>query len=401
MKTILVKSDYFSFNNIKCSSKVSFKTVSGEGNSCTAEMTAPWKETTLPTILSKYKLDEIYNADEFGLFLRIQPNKSLNLRPESCTGGKHSKIRLTGMAAANATGDKIPMFVTSKSKSPRCFKGVKHLPCRYRNQNKSWMDSVFFEEWIREMDTKFTKEKKKVALIIDNCPAHTTIDNLKSIELVFLPPNTTSKLQPMDQGVVRSLKAYYKSLELQRLVVAIDKGKDLPVFSILDAMKMLDLAWQKVKISTVVNCFANAGISKDQQASAQSDDDDPFKDLENQIEKLGDFYPPGTTVEGVISADQNVMSTEPLLSDEELIEEVMNAVNVNDGDEADDDEDVLLDPVCPKVSDIREALQVLHDYMPFSLCGEDIQQKLNALSISIDRDVTVKMKQSDIRTFFQ
>ena len=47
---------------------VSFKTVSGEGNSCKAEITAPWKETTLPTILSKYKLDEIYNAREFGLF---------------------------------------------------------------------------------------------------------------------------------------------------------------------------------------------------------------------------------------------------------------------------------------------------------------------------------------------
>ena len=38
---------------------VSFKTVFGEGNSCMAEMTAPWKETTLPTILPKYKLDEI------------------------------------------------------------------------------------------------------------------------------------------------------------------------------------------------------------------------------------------------------------------------------------------------------------------------------------------------------
>ena len=34
----------------------------------------------------------------------------------------------------------------------------------------------------------------------------------------------------MDQGIIRSLKAYYKALALQRLVVAIDKGKDLPVF---------------------------------------------------------------------------------------------------------------------------------------------------------------------------
>ena len=45
----------------------------------------------------------------------MQSNKSLNLRSEACTGGKHSKICLTGMAAANAMGDKILMFVIGKS----------------------------------------------------------------------------------------------------------------------------------------------------------------------------------------------------------------------------------------------------------------------------------------------
>ena len=91
----------------------------------------------------------------------------------------------------------------------------------------------------------------------------------------------------------------------------------------------------------------------------------------------------------------------PLLTNEELIEE-MNNENEDDADNGeDDDDDALLNPVCTKVSDIREALQVLHDYMPFSLSGEDIRQKFNALSISIDRDVTAKMTQSDIRTFFQ
>ena len=50
----------------------------------------------------------------------MQPNKLLNLQSEACTGGKRSKIRLTGMAAANAVGDKIVMmFVIGKSKSPR------------------------------------------------------------------------------------------------------------------------------------------------------------------------------------------------------------------------------------------------------------------------------------------
>ena len=126
--------------------------------------------------------------------------------------GENSKIR----AAANATGDKIPTFVIGKSKSPNCFKGVKHLPCRYRNQNKSWMDSVLFEERIREMDTKFTKEKKKVALIIDSCPAHLMIHNLKSKELIFLPANTTSKLQPKGSGSYTILESSLQSFSIAK-----------------------------------------------------------------------------------------------------------------------------------------------------------------------------------------
>ena len=80
----------------------------------------------------------------------------------------------------------------------------------------------------------------------------------------------------------------------------------------------------------------------------------------------------------------------------------MNNENGDDVDNGEDDgDDALLNPVSHKVSDIREALQVLRDYMPFSLSSKDIRQKFNALSISIDRDVTAKMTQSDIRTFFQ
>ena len=70
------------------------------------------------------------------------------------------------------------------------------------------MDSILFEEWVREVDRCFTKEGRKIVLLVDNCPAHPSIDNLVSTELIFLPPNTASKLQPMDQGVIRSLKAH-------------------------------------------------------------------------------------------------------------------------------------------------------------------------------------------------
>ena len=173
------------------------------------------------------------------------------------------------------------------------------------------------------------------------------------------------------------MKAHYKSLALQRQIAAIDKGKDLSVFSIIGAMKILDLACQKVKRFTIVNCFAKVSISKEQQKSTELDDDDSFKDLQNQIEMLGDFYPTGTAVEDVTSADENLMSTVPSLTDEELIEVVMNG-------SSDDN--------------FQDASQVLRDYMPFVRNGEDIQQMINTFAVVIDR--YVKLMQSDIRNIF-
>ena len=59
------------------------------------------------------------------------------------------------MAAASAVGEKLPMFVIWKSKNARFFKNVKHLPCEYKSQKKSWMNSEIFEEWVRKLDRKF------------------------------------------------------------------------------------------------------------------------------------------------------------------------------------------------------------------------------------------------------
>ena len=77
---------------------ISLKEVSGESKSVTREMTAAWNETSLPTILSRYELKDIYNADDFGLFYQGLSKKTLHLKSEKCSGGKYSKLRLTGMA---------------------------------------------------------------------------------------------------------------------------------------------------------------------------------------------------------------------------------------------------------------------------------------------------------------
>ena len=175
------------------------------------------------------------------------PNKTLHLKGEECSGGKHSKVCLTGLAAGNAYGERLQMFVIGKSVKPRCFKGVKTLPCRYRAQHKSWMSRELFEDWVHELDRQFAVSKTKIALIINNCTAHLHVENLKWVELIFLPPNTTSHTQPMDQGITpQTLKAKYRSLAVRKLILALEKKEPTPKFSILSAMYMLKKAWDVI-----------------------------------------------------------------------------------------------------------------------------------------------------------
>ena len=182
---------------------ITFKEVSGESEKVTKEMTAPWEETTLPTILARQQLKNIFDADESGLFYKALPSKSLHFQGKCWSGGKDSKKQLTEMAAFNALGEKILMFLMGKSASPRCFKRICNLSCRYRSQKEAWMDGTLFEEWLHELDRKFEMQGRKVFTIVDNCPAHPEVSGLKAINLQFLPPNTTSCKQPMDQEVIR------------------------------------------------------------------------------------------------------------------------------------------------------------------------------------------------------
>lgn len=148
-------------------------------------------------------------------FYKFLPDRTLQMKGEKCHGGKRSKERLTLMVAANMSGtEKLPLLVIGKFENPRCFKGIESLPVIYRANKKAWMVSFIFEEWLRNLDRRFLREKRKVLLFVDNCAAHPKVLNLKSITLNFLPPNTTSLLQPMDQGIINNLKIKYR----QRLI---------------------------------------------------------------------------------------------------------------------------------------------------------------------------------------
>ncbi|GFW18749.1 tigger transposable element-derived protein 1 [Trichonephila clavipes] len=101
-----------------------------------------------------------------------------------------------------------PLLI-NKSLRPRALKGkdLKQLSVHWMANLKAWMTTAIFTEWfnncfVPEVEA-YMKEKSldfKVLLIVDNAASHPELEH-PNVQLVFLPPNTTSLIQPLDQGI--------------------------------------------------------------------------------------------------------------------------------------------------------------------------------------------------------
>ncbi len=242
-----------------------YRSICGEARSVNQEHVQQWKDGPLAHILSTYSPDDIFNADETGLFYIMEPSSSFMLKGETCTGGKRSKERVTVLPCANMSGtEKLPLLVIGKFAKPRCFTGMNMacLPTQYKAQKRAWMDGELFTAWLKKLDAKMTIRKRNIAVIIDNCRAHPHVQGLKSVKLVFLPPNTTSCTQPMDQGIIQNLKVFYRHLLVKRGLLPAVEQKITMQWTMLDTLSALKDAWTKVKPATIANCFRHCGFVK-------------------------------------------------------------------------------------------------------------------------------------------
>lgn len=89
----------------------------------------------LEKIVEDYASENIFNADETGLFFCTLPDKTLATKGEACKGGKSAKERITVMLACSSTGEKLQPLIIGKSKHLRCFKNIKmgNLPVDWQS----------------------------------------------------------------------------------------------------------------------------------------------------------------------------------------------------------------------------------------------------------------------------
>ena len=193
-------------------------------------------------------------------------------------------------------------------------------------------------------------EGRKIALLIGNCPAHPSVSDLTKVQLVFLPPNTNSVLQQMDQGVMRSLKAHCRGTVVRQLCRTLNKMKMLQKISILQAMKILVSSWEAVSAQTIVNCFRKTDITLEAQNAAITDADDPFSNLKESLQQLHDIdpdmVPEGVTPESLIDVDNEIITTAPMITDDDILRSV--TTNQQEQSDEDDDNDEEVEEAAPE-----------------------------------------------------
>ena len=211
--------------------------------------------------LDGYSPEDIWNQ------YRAIPEKSLEEKKKQCHGGKKAKQRLTISFIVNAAGEKEVPVVIGKAAKPRCFKGLndvaKPLGITYYSNPKSWMTSEIMEDMLSKFNRKMSREGRNVLLLIDNVPS---LEKFSNIKMVFLPKNTTSRLQPLDAGIIKNFKVHYGRCLIRHVLASINDKNSLKASDIaksvdvLLAIRWIKQSWDVVKCETVMNCFKHCGI---------------------------------------------------------------------------------------------------------------------------------------------
>uniref|UniRef100_A0A8C4RMN9 HTH CENPB-type domain-containing protein n=1 Tax=Erpetoichthys calabaricus TaxID=27687 RepID=A0A8C4RMN9_ERPCA len=234
--------------------------------------------------------DQLYNADETGLYWKALPSKTLE--------------RITVLACTNASGShKLKLVCIGKSKNPRSLKGtqMRNFPVLYYNQTKAWMNreifkDCFFKHFVPAVRDHIRSKNlpQRAVLLLDNAPSHPSENVLKTsddqIFVAYLPPNVTSLMQPMNQGILEAFKhRYRKSL----LCSVLEEDGDLREFykkwTIKDTIFSCSESWDNMPNLTFRKSWRKL-----------------FPDVMDSVENVNDSESQEITVASLLEEIQNV-----------------------------------------------------------------------------------------------
>ncbi len=394
--------------------QLSWKSIVGQAGLVDTDVTENYVNRVLPKLIENYEAKDIFNADETALFYKATPEKTLYYKQLPANHVKTEKERLSMLFCANMDGsEKLKPVLIGKAANPRCFKANNvnkaNLPVYYRSNQSAWMTDEIFREWLTKIDHQFKAQNRKILLFLDNFSGHCdatkskkTPIQLSNVNLIFFPPNCTSVLQPMDQGIIQSFKMKYRRAVVEEKVQAIEYGYEMPGIDVLSAIKKVDASWKSVTCATIRNCFEKAGFTKtgDDVVDTAAEQDVDLEATQSKWSACQQFQ--AIDLDQFMFIDSNLLSR-GTLTDEQIVNSVAGARVEETNEQDDDSEDNGIVPSKPKITgkQARELVDQLRLYaLQTDSDSSTLMRHLDECSRFIEKDSANNAKQSTLDMFF-
>ena len=384
----------------------------GESGDADDEAAKRFIDDVWPELFASVDRDasRVFNMDETGLFWRALPKRTLAVADEKLKGSKTQKDRVTFATTTCMDGSKLPLHGIGTARLPRAVAAAHTTPAqvlggRWTANTKGWMNSGVFTQWLLELNQQFRRTRgKPVILLVDNCSAHKVTDvedRLDFIKVVFLPPNTTSLIQPCDAGIIKSFKSTYRRSMLRKIGQLVDDPSIEKLstaglkknINMLHCLQFAKGAWDAVETSTIVNCWRHAGFYTD---DAQVDPELPGAEAEDDNDDLQELAD--------LDVDAPCTSQAPDSTDD-IVDMLAANVEANHGDDnGDDDDDDDLPgsaPQQPTTQDIFNALDVLRSALYAVKAGDKQHREISDIETFLSTRAASRSQQTTLDSFFR
>ena len=151
---------------------------------------------------------------------------------------------------------------------PRCFADFDPAEAGvdYRASRKAWMNRGIFFGWLALFHEHIEREEgRRAVLMVENALCHgktADLPYLRNVDVIYLPKCNTSKLQPLDSGVIATVKHNFRLMSVGRAIDLVDRNvfNNLYDVDLRTTIIQLEKVWRTTGSSTVANCWKKTGL---------------------------------------------------------------------------------------------------------------------------------------------
>uniref|UniRef100_A0A8C3FUG2 HTH psq-type domain-containing protein n=1 Tax=Chrysemys picta bellii TaxID=8478 RepID=A0A8C3FUG2_CHRPI len=340
-----------------------------------------------------YHEEQLYNCDETALFGKLLPDKTLafNYERQKTAGFKKIKDHVSLLFCSNKTGShKLTPLLIGRFHNPRCFNHLNRAKLK-----NAWMTRHIFDNWFHNgfvpafrKHLRSKKLKAKVLLLLDNCPVHPLAESLVSsdgkIRFLYLPFNTTSKIQPLDQDIIQNFKNNYRRELILAIVSCTSSGisEFMKQLNMKEIIYLIKKAWDGIKQKSIENCWM--------KALDFSLDTSP--EIITEWLEMDENYPTSEFL-----SEEEILTGCEATSDCESDGENSNNAGLNDSD---DDEEDVVEQVKISPTEVLSAVETVVRFME-EQNAENIELiHLRRMTDFIRKKENESMKEQKITEFF-